>query len=166
MYTTYIVLRKIGRKAENSEFSLNFLVWERIVELAIHLESVWIEVEFLREIKRQFENNSLQVWYWRVGIYHTMKEGSEQVWKAIFFPALLHKLSLLSAQSTSVRQEAQKNKDNRLRFSQIQSQRICLELQRHLHPSQTPCSIWLLMMVVMLIKSWHASNRNAISKAF
>jgi hypothetical protein len=47
----YIILRKIGGKPENSNFSLNFLVRERITELSIHLESLCIEVEFLGKQK-------------------------------------------------------------------------------------------------------------------
>lgn len=45
----YIILKKIGRKAENSEGLLNSLVLERFAKLAMHLESLWLEVEVLRK---------------------------------------------------------------------------------------------------------------------
>jgi hypothetical protein len=44
----YMVLKKIGGKAENSEGSFNSLMLEKIAELDMHLESLQIEVEMLK----------------------------------------------------------------------------------------------------------------------
>lgn len=45
----YIILKKMGGKAENLGVLLNSLVLERIGELAMHLESLWIEVKMFRK---------------------------------------------------------------------------------------------------------------------
>ena len=47
----YMVLKKIGGKAENSEGSFNSLMLEKIAKWAKHLESLWIEVEVLGKQK-------------------------------------------------------------------------------------------------------------------
>lgn len=44
---TYTIFKKIGGKAGNSEGLLNSLLFEKIAELAMHIESLGIEVEVL-----------------------------------------------------------------------------------------------------------------------
>ena len=48
---TYTILKKFRGKAENSGGSLNSLLLEKIAELAMHIESLRLEVEMLGKQK-------------------------------------------------------------------------------------------------------------------
>ena len=103
------------------------------------------------------ENNNVQACFLRLRIYCTVKEGIKLGCKENDCPTPFHALPLPGAQSTSVRQGAKESRrcyrDNGIVFIQVYCQRICLMLHKQLQPSQSLCSIYLLMMVVMFIVS-------------
>ena len=92
----YTILKKIEGKSENSEGSLNSLVFESIAELAMQIESLGTEVEVLGKQKEPVGEQQ--------GSSLISEMRSKLGLKPNCYPTLLHALSLPGAQSTSVRQ--------------------------------------------------------------
>jgi hypothetical protein len=92
----HTILNKIGEKAENSEVLFNSLVFESIAELAMHIESLEIEVEVPEKQREPVGEQQ--------GSGLLSETGSKLGLKTNYYPTLLHALSLPGAQSTSVRQ--------------------------------------------------------------
>ena len=92
----HTILKKNGVKAENSEVLFNSLVFESIAELAMHIESLEIEVEVPEKQREPVGEQQ--------GSGLLSETGSKLGLKTNYYPTLLHALSLPGAQSTSVRQ--------------------------------------------------------------